>query len=332
MENQPDTFQPPRARELIVAFALLILLCLLGGCATAGRIKADAQPPATPVGVRDAAVEARDSLAVAHLDAALARVVDLRSPEQVGALLKVVRASFSAKPTAADVVTATATVDAIARGDLKAAEDAAKTAAARDAAVTAAVQAERQARARAEQALVVERKQHDDAVQALQQEIEDIKKQWSKNLQLWLARGFTGAGALVVAISISAIFWAGLAAKKHIVGGVLAGMVSMAVGLAVGERWFLVAGRIVVGLLAASLIGWLFYLARTAIIERRTRLAIQDAKDEAIVGGEQAEKGWDWLKQHLMYRMPRTKTGDASAAEREIDRRLVAEGVNTTQT
>lgn len=308
------------ARHLRAAWLLLLAMCLLmPGCAPVA--KAPATPPASAVGNREAAVDARDSLAVAHLDAALERVTDLRSPEQLAALLKVVRAGFRVVPAPADVKTAKATVAAIVAGDFKPAAAAAKIADDRAATLAAAVQAERDARLAAESALAAEREAH-------AQEIADLKSSWSKNLQLWTARIFAGAGALVVAVSISAIFWAGLAAKKHIIGGILAGMVSMAVGFAVGETWFLIAGRIVAGLLLASLVGWLIYLVRTAIIERRLRLAIQDAKDEAVAGGREAEHGWAWLKEHLMYRLPRTKTGDASVNEAEIDRRLIAEGVN----
>lgn len=303
----------------IIAIALAIGALALFGCKSQPK-RGPAPTPATPMGQREAAFDARDSLLVALIDAWSARVVDLRSPEQVAAMLKAMRTGFRVVPSAADVKLATATVEAVAKGNLKPADDTAKVAEERATAIAAAVQAEKDARVTAEKSLDEERKRH-------KQEVDDLKASWSKNLQLWTARGFIGAGAIVVAFSISAIFWAGIAARKHIICGILSGMASMAVGFAVGETWFLIAGRIVAGLLLASLVGWLVYLAWTAIIERRTRLAIQDAKDEVGAGGEQAAQGWAWLKEHLSYRMPRKPDGAKSAVEKAIDARLVAEGV-----
>jgi len=311
----------PTLFDLVCLFAVLMLAAfLLTGCKNAPATKA--HPPATATGGREAAQIARDSWQAAHLDAFLARVPDITKPEQVTAMLKVLRAGYTITPTPTDMTAAQKTVEAVAKGNLAASDDAAKVSAERIAALDTAITAERDASVKAEKALADERKRH-------AQEVADLKASWSRNLQLWTARGFVGLGSLSIVASVGAVFLFGLAAKKHAAGGTLCGLLLIAVGFAVGEPWFLWAGRVVLSLFALSLIGWGIYVARTAILERRLRTAIQDAKDEAVTGGKDAEHGWAWLKEHLAYRNPRPKTGEKSALEKEIDRRLAAEGINT---
>lgn len=310
-----------QARPILSAWLVLIALCLLGACKAQPK-QAPAQPPAGAVGNRDTTQVAVDSWNAAHIDAWLARVPDLTKPEQITAMLGILRAGITATPTAADRAAADRTVDAIAKGNLAAAEKSAAESLSRAKAAEAALAAEREARAQAEAALKDERQRHSE-------EVRDLKASWSKNLQIWTARGFVALGSLSVVASIGAIFLFGLAVKKHAAGGAVCGLLLIAVGFAVGETWFLWAGRIVLGLFVLSLIGWGIYAWRTGQADRALRAAIQDAKDEAKIGGKQAEEGWAWFKEHLLYRIPRTADGAKSALEKTIDARLVAEGINT---
>lgn len=101
-----------------------------------------------------------------------------------------------------------------------------------------------------------------------------------------------------------------------------------------GSEWF---GKFLVCLVVAFVVAAGFAvwkLWQTGQLEKRMRAAAQDLKDESKTlaegGVATAKAGWAALKEHLIYRLPRTKDGQKSGLEKEIDRRNVAEGINAT--
>lgn len=166
-------------------------------------------------------------------------------------------------------------------------------------------------------------------IAAKDQEISDLKGKWTRNTQLWAARGLVASGILIVIAGAAIVWISGLAALGKAGGIALSGILLIGAGLIVGHKYFLpVAGSALAVLLAAG--AWyLWHVRRTQQLAKGMMLSVQDMKDAAAAGSEKAKVAVEELKENLLYRFPRTPEGDASALEKEIDRRLVVEGINS---
>jgi len=167
---------------------------------------------------------------------------------------------------------------------------------------------------------------------AKDKEITDLKGAWTRNTQLWAARALVAAGILIVIAGAAIVWISGLSAIGKAGGIALSGLMLIGSGLIVGHRYFLpVAGTaLVVGLAAGAWYIW--HVRRTQQVAKGLMAAVQDVKDAAAAGSEKAIVAAKELKESLLYRFPRTSTGNASPIEQEIDRRLVVDGVNAAPT
>lgn len=172
----------------------------------------------------------------------------------------------------------------------------------------------------------------DQAIAGKNKEIEDLKNAWTRNTQLWAARGLVAVGILVVVAGAAIVWISGLSAIGKAGGIALSGLLLIASGLIVGHRYFLpVAGSALgIGLLAGAWYIW--HIRRTHQITQGVLAAVQDVKDAAAAGSEKAKVAAEELKENLVYRFPRTPDGNASGIEKEIDRRLVVGGLNAPPT
>ena len=167
---------------------------------------------------------------------------------------------------------------------------------------------------------------------AKDQEIADLKGAWTRNTQLWAARGLVAAGILVIVGAAVIVWLSGLAALGKAGGLAVSGLLLIASGLIVGHKYFLpVAGTALgVGIIAGA--WYLWHVRQTNKLAQGMMAAVQDVKDAAAAGSEKAKIVADELKANLLYRFPCLPDGNASALETEIDRRLVVDGLNTAQT
>jgi hypothetical protein len=151
----------------------------------------------------------------------------------------------------------------------------------------------------------------------------------AKNLQAWASRLLIGLGIATVIGCGALIFLTGISALAKAVPGALGGLLLIGAGIIVGQSWFLyvVGGALVLLLIGGILVGRHLYL--TGQIETKLRAATQDLKDEAAAGVPVAKQAFDTLKEHLAYRIPRLAGDVKSSVEKEIDSRLVKEGINT---
>lgn len=330
------------ARRYWFRFCFVCIFCLLfsAGCEV-GEKPVLATPPATVVGASEdaraterAATDSRNSWQAALLDA---WVPTVSTPDGLAAFIRMLRAANPVvAPKPEHVIAAKAVVADLAAGKVEKAEgDSLKQSltllAAEKAASTAAREAEvkeRAARIKAESDLAAERTASTAALAAKEQEITDMKAKWSRNLQLWIARGLATVGVLAIVVSGGLVWTLGLAAWKKCAGGVLFGLLLIGCGLIVGQPWFLWAAGITgaVGCAAAFFI--LRHARDTTVIEQGVRRAVQDGKDEAALGVGAARESYAWLTGHLAYRFPRKGT-TKHPIEAVIDERLAAEGLNS---
>lgn len=275
--------------HLTIAFVVLSL----AGC-VAGKNKAPATPPPAAVAARENAEAARASWQAAHLDAWLARVPDLTNPDHIRAMLGVLRAANPATPTDTDRKAAERTVDAVAKGDLAAAETATSEATARATAAEVALAAERDARAKAEAALKAEREEHARQLKAAEDSI------W-RQVQFW------GAAVLYL-VAIAALVIGILRAKAAIASGlaIVEGIKSTASLLTLSATCFSVArfmaawwfwwacGGVVV--LFLGYLGYLAWMESKGKAARSALTPIRKALDAAYDSADTTERQQDLQK------------------------------------
>jgi hypothetical protein len=164
-------------------------------------------------------------------------------------------------------------------------------------------------------------------------QIADLKNRHSKNLQVWTSRGLVGVGGLGLGLTGFMIYGAvstgGLMGLKKAAGCAVTSLLLIGCGFVVGHRYFLPAVIATFAVGGVSLFVYFHHIRKTGQLENKMRNALEDTKEEAKSGVVAAQDAWDVVSEHLKYRLPRPANGQ-SDLEKEIDRRLVAEGVVTT--
>jgi hypothetical protein len=137
------------------------------------------------------------------------------------------------------------------------------------------------------------------------------------------------AGILIVIAGAAVVWISGMAAAGKAAGIAISGLLLIGAGLIVGHRFFLPVAGTALGLMLVAGCLYVWHIRRTHQLAKGMMAAVQDVKDSAAAGSEQAKVAADELKASLLYRFPRARDGNASALEKEIDRRLVVDGINT---